>query len=127
MIAGCDWFESLRDLRDALVHQHTKLIVYPFPERIEFNLLDGPNELISDPELLSNEGLVDFQYFATAVLSRLYCFVEDSSTCMMDRMPIQSEVRTGQSVYFAYGTVRGWIIELLDHIERNQVIPQLER
>jgi hypothetical protein len=117
LIGECDWFEPLKDLRDALVHQHTKLIVAPFQERIEFTLLDGPNELISDPELLSHEGVVDFHYFAAAVLSRLYCFVEGMSECVTSRIPIESEMAVGQSVYFAYGTARHWTIELLNHIE----------
>jgi hypothetical protein len=117
LIGRCDWFEPLRDLRDALIHQRSKLIVIPDVERTEFNLLDNQNELISDQALMSHDGSVDFRFFAAAVLSRLYCLMEDTAEIVTKRRHVPAPDAYGQSIFFPYGTVREWMLELLDHLE----------
>jgi hypothetical protein len=80
-----DWFEVLRDVRDELIHYDARALVFP-GAGIGVQVYAGVRLLLpDDSSLMLNQNVVDFRYFAAAVMARVYVLLEDASKAILAR------------------------------------------
>lgn len=80
VIADCDWFEDLRNVRDAMVHGSGQTLVFFVKPRILFQVIakhKGSDKfLMKMSELMYNENVMDFELYAGMMHGYLLDFLE---------------------------------------------------
>jgi hypothetical protein len=80
-----DWFEVLRDVRDELIHYDARALVFP-GAGIGVQVYAGARYLLRDDSaLMLNQNVVDFRYFAAAVMARIHVLLEDAARVIRTR------------------------------------------
>ena len=87
LVLSVDWFNDLKNIRDISVHQGGMTIVFLEKDRILFQIWKGYGNLISIPEIMYNENVVDFELYAGMYFGYLIAFLEEASKTIEKRLP----------------------------------------
>lgn len=88
LVLSVDWFEGIRTLRDEVMHMGGKVIVMSDNNKLLFQVIKPRYAyLISTPELMFNENLAYFEYYAGLYFGYLIAFLEELSTIIENRLP----------------------------------------
>jgi len=87
LVLSADWFDDLKNVRDANIHQGGMTIVFLEKERILFQTVKGFEKLVAIPELMYNENVVDFQLYAGMYFGYLIAFLEDFANVLEKLLP----------------------------------------
>lgn len=116
LVSSVDWFDDLKNVRDANVHQGGMTLVFPEKDRILFQILKGYENLVSIPEIMYNENVVDFELYAGMYFGYLIAFLEDFATAIERRLPkgkYSLGVGNPRKVYRELPAIYSWIKKLL--------------
>jgi hypothetical protein len=113
-----DWFVVLRDIRDELIHRDAQALVFPgndLPsESIGVQVHERAKFLMpTDDALVLNQNVVDFRFFAAAVMARVYVLLEDASEAIMRRVNLDDR-GAGQNRNPGLAQLAKWTDELLE-------------
>lgn len=84
----CDWFEQLRALRDAIVHNGAETIIFTAEKgRILFLIVQGsrPYDFTSVPCIMYNENVADFEMFAAMYYGYFIALLEEVSMLVLKK------------------------------------------
>jgi hypothetical protein len=114
-VAGCGWFVPIRNTRDKLIHQESKLMrLNSNDERILFSIQGPSLEPIPLPAPMRPHGYgIDFRQYAAAVIARTFAFMEAISTPIRDHEGLRFSEPESPAYYLGAGVVRKWL-EVLD-------------
>lgn len=110
VIASCDWFDAVRELRDDLVHRAATAIVFPHVDRILFQIHLGANRRVLIKPVMFNEHVADFTLYAAHVMVRLVAFLEQFAIAIMATDPVLADM-TPMSIKRGHpglGVLRAW-------------------
>jgi hypothetical protein len=74
LIRACAWFDVLRFVRDSIVHEGARPMVFPGYERITFQVYAENVEGLQIEALMFNESLVDFELYAGVLIGQTIGF-----------------------------------------------------
>jgi len=117
LVFSVDWFDDLKNVRDVSVHQGGMTLVFLEKDRILFQILKGYEHLISIPEIMYNENVVDFELYAGMYFGYLITFLEDFATAIERRLPkgkYSFGVGNPRKVYRELPVIYSWIEKLLN-------------
>jgi hypothetical protein len=107
LVFSVDWFDDLKNVRDANVHQGGMTLVFLEKDRILFQIL---------PEIMYNENVVDFELYAGMHFGYLIAFLEDFATVIERYLPkgkYSLGVGNPRKLYRELPAVYSWIEKLL--------------
>lgn len=116
LVSSVNWFDTIKNLRDVNVHQGGMTLVFLEKWRILFQILKGYEYLVSIPEIMYNENVVDFELYAGMHFGYLIAFLEDFATVIEKRLPegkYSSRIGNPRKVYRKLPIVYSWIERLL--------------
>ena len=87
LVSSVDWFENIKNVRDTNVHRGGMTLVFLEKGRILFQVYKGYDNLISIPEIMFNENVVDFELYAGMYYGYLIAFLEGASRMIEKRLP----------------------------------------
>lgn len=98
LVKGAGWFPGARGIRDAILHQGGRALVFPSKTSILFQVYDSAlKNLIVDKHVMHNENVVDFGMYSAILLSEFLLFMEGLAGALSPRCPAPGplgEVRT---------------------------------
>jgi hypothetical protein len=124
VILDCEWFESLRRVRDDLVHHGAQTFVFPEPGRILFQIHLGPSALVQMPKaVMFNESVVDFTTYSALTMARLMVFLDAFSEVVFTMSDDVRSVRNAGvgSIHPGLGILAFWLQDLLDGQARGHL------
>jgi hypothetical protein len=116
LVLSVDWFEEVRNVRDVNVHKGGATMVFLEKGRILFQVWKGFEKLISFPEIMYNENVVDFELYAGTYFGYLIAFLEQASRSIEKRLPPRkSEFGAGNPTiaYRELPAIYTWIERIL--------------
>jgi hypothetical protein len=116
LVFSVDWFDDIKNVRDANVHQGGMTLVFLEKDRILFQILKGYEHLVSIPEIMYNENVVDFELYAGMYFGYLIAFLEDFATAIERRLPKGKHsfgAGNPRKVYRELPVIYSWIEKLL--------------
>lgn len=114
LILADNWFEAIKAMRDDLIHQDARALVFPDTTPITFVVHGGTGALSSDPLLMYNENVANFERFAAAVLARLHVLLEASASAVRDRAAVGHGVGDGRSLHRGLAVLADWLDECIE-------------
>jgi len=116
LVSSADWFEDLKNVRDANVHHGGMTIVFLEEGRILFQTLDGYKNLVTTtPEIMYNENVVDFELYAGMYFGYLIAFLEEFSAIIKKRLPkLKVDLKRGnpRKLYSELPIIFQWVDKL---------------
>jgi len=117
LVFSVDWFDDVKNIRDVNLHQGGRTLVFLEKDRILFQTMKGYEYLISIPEIMYNENVVDFELYAGMYFGYLIALLEDFATAIERRLP-KGKASFGagnpRKVYGELPAIYSWIDRLLD-------------
>lgn len=92
LVADCQWFADIRNIRDGLIHRNVDVIVFPEEPGITFDVFAGAERLIDEPALRVSDTVASFERVAAATMARLYAFTEDVAHELVKRYEVPEEL-----------------------------------
>jgi hypothetical protein len=123
LVFSVDWFDDVKNIRDVSVHQGGMTLVFLEKDRILFQILKGYKYLVSIPEIMYNENVVDFELYAGMYFGYLIAFMEDFATVIERRLPkgkFSFGAGNPRKVYQELPIIYSWIERLLDKITETK-------
>jgi len=117
LVFSIDWFDDLKNIRDSNVHKGGMTIVFLERDRILFQTVKSYKNLISIPEIMYNENVVDFELYAAMYFGYLIAFLEDFAKAIENRLPkgkFSLGVGNPRKVYQELPSIYSWIEKLLN-------------
>jgi hypothetical protein len=111
LVAGCDWFEDLRRVRDDLMHRAAETVVFPEVPYIGVQITKGVTDrLITEPELLDpqNSNVAIFERFSVASLARIHVLLEDVAHVAQDLWAVPDHADGARSGHLGLAVVARW-------------------
>ena len=116
------WFDTVRTVRDALVHSGAEPLVFCSPsEGILFQVRIGVGDgLVRHPVLMHNHNVVDFCRFAAWIFSCLLFYLDELGRVLLSRFESPSNSGPSSSYCPGFSVLRDWMIALLERLRRAQ-------
>lgn len=116
LVLSCVWFDSLRLVRDSIVHKGARAVVLPQLDRIGFQI-DSMNlvGLHLRPVMLT-ENLVDLELYAALHLGQTIGFLETLAETVLVRHAVPAMTAEMRACHPAFGILKGWITRLSDKL-----------
>jgi hypothetical protein len=108
LVRSCEWFESLRDTRDGLLHRDAKTLIFPGSDGITVALYGGGVMLPEGPGLVRDNDIVDFENMAAGVSARLHELLEESSAAIAAHIGLGEDSLPGWSRHPGLCVVAHW-------------------
>lgn len=91
LVSSCDWFDGVRDVRDAIVHNAAQVMVFPSDQEILFQVHSGSPTLIHGPAVMSpvSPAVVDFRAYAGLRYGYLIDFLDRMADVAWQRLRLQ--------------------------------------
>lgn len=116
------WFDTVRAVRDALVHKGAEPLVFASAsEGILFQIHIGAEDgMVRHPALMYNDNVVDFRRFAAWTFSGLLFYLDQLGHVLRTRF--EPPANTGPSSSYCPGlsVLRDWMSGLLDHLRSTE-------
>jgi hypothetical protein len=116
LVFSVDWFDDLKNVRDVIVHHGGVTLVFPEKDRILFLIPKGYEHLVSIPEIMYNENVVDFELYAGMYFGYLVAFLEQASRSIEKRLPPRKSAfgaHNPTKVYRELPVIYTWIERIL--------------
>ena len=108
-ITSCNWFNDLREMRNANIHKGQMTVVFPEKGRILFTAVENISSQIAIPEFIFiEENVLDFEIYAGLYIGRLISFLEESATVIRNKLNLQNDVEGGFE-HMGLWTASTWI------------------
>jgi hypothetical protein len=116
IVASCDWFEDLREARNALVHQGgTTTAFIDGKDRVLFQVHDRNfRDKILVEEVMYGDGLVDFERYAGLYLGYLLDLLDEVGGAVHRRLGLEDKSDRVKYRHPALDLVRSWILAVSD-------------
>jgi len=112
IVAGCDWFQELRTVRDDLTHRDAQTVIFPRTEGIAVVMFNHTQELFDEPELMGPGNLLRFERLAVATMGRLHELLEETAVAIATTVGFGLS-GDGASVHSGLGVLARWTDEYL--------------
>jgi len=112
IVAGCDWFQELRTVRDDLTHRDAQTIIFPRAEGIAVVMFNHTRELFDEPELMGPGNLLRFERLAVATMGRLHELLEETAAAVATTAGFGLR-GDGASVHSGLGVLARWTDDYL--------------
>lgn len=109
VVASCDWFTDMREVRDSIVHRDGRTLVFPEDNRILFQVHEGFRNKVNIPEIMVNENIVDFELYAGLLAGYLISYLEDVSEIAQRRLELRKIGRDAKSYHGGLTVIYEWI------------------
>ncbi|HEY4673521.1 MAG TPA: hypothetical protein VIH03_05085 [Nitrososphaerales archaeon] len=113
LIQYCSWFEEIKNIRDGLVHQGNRPLVFIDKKEILFQVYKGLLQSIRIPEIMFNENVVNFERYAGLYLAYLIDYLEKLSEIAYKKLNLKKSPVNARSYNLGVEIVRSWINNLL--------------
>lgn len=113
LIRSAKWFDQMRSIRDALVHQGGTPLVFGEPaESLQFQIYGkSMNGYVFHPALMFNENVVYFERYTALLLANLLVFLNDLGLILQSIESTSMKIGPVRSYTQGYSLLRGWMIE----------------
>lgn len=87
LVISANWFDEMKNIRDALSHQGGYVLVFPDQKKILAQIYMSHKNQINIPEIMFNENVVDFELFAGLHFGYLTAFLENFAIIVENKLP----------------------------------------
>ena len=121
LIESARWFDQMRGIRDALVHQGGMSLVFGEPaETLLFQIYGkGMNGYASHPALMFNENVVHFERYAALLVANLLVFLDKLGSLLRLIDPTAMEIGPVRSYSTGIPLLRAWMVQTRQSLERG--------
>lgn len=116
IVAGCDWFQQLRAVRDDLTHRDAQTIILPGVEGIAVVMFNRTRQLLDEPELMGPGSFLRFERLAAATMGRVYELLEETAAAIATTAGFRL-AGDGASVHSGLGVLAQWTDDYLVQLE----------
>jgi hypothetical protein len=109
VVASCDWFNDMREVRDSIVHRDGRTLVFPEENRILFQVHEGFRNKVNIPEIMFNENIVDFELYAGLLAGYLIAYLEDVSKIAQRKLELRKIGWNAKSYHGGLRVIHDWI------------------
>lgn len=109
VVASCDWFTDMREVRDSIVHRDGRTLVFPEENRILFQVHEGFKNKVNIPEIMFNENIVDFELYAGLLMGYLIAYLEDVSKIAQRRLELKKIGWDAKSYHGGLRVIHEWV------------------
>lgn len=112
------WFDTVRDVRDALVHRGAEQLVFcSASEGILFQVHIGVGDgLVKHPHLMYNDNVVDFSRFAAWTFSCLLYYLDELGRALQYKFEPPASTGLSSSYCPGFTVLRDWMRALFTHL-----------
>lgn len=90
LVRAAEWFPSLRDIRDSVVHGGAHTLVFGRAEDgILFQVHAGFRNKVREDTCMFNENVVEFRRYGVLVFARLLILLEELADCIVSRLSLE--------------------------------------
>ena len=113
LIESARWFEQMRGIRDALVHQGGMSLVFGEPaESLHFQVYGkGMNGYAFHPALMFNENVVHFERYAALLVANLLAFLDRLGGILRSINPASMKMGPVRSYSPGFSLLRAWMVQ----------------
>lgn len=113
LIRSAKWFDQMRCIRDALVHQGGMPLVFGEPaENLQFQIYGKAMiGYVSHPALMFNESVVYFERYTALLVANLFVFLNSLGLILQSIESTSMKMGPVRSYTQGYSLLRGWMIE----------------
>jgi hypothetical protein len=109
LIQACSWFDVLRTVRDSIVHDGAKPVVFPQLEKISFQVYSANLRGLRIEPLMLNENLLDFELYAAVLLGQTIGFLEKLAAAILGKYQIPTVTAQFRHYHPALRVLKQWI------------------
>lgn len=124
IVASCDWFKDLREIRNSIVHWGGETFVFPENNRILFQVYNGfRHNQIHVPEIMFNENIVDFELYGGLLIGYLIAYLENISLVVRRKIDVKQLGGNVKSYHGGLPVIRHWIERVISLEEGKGTLP----
>ena len=108
----CDWFDVLPRVRDSLVHDGARPLVFPQLDTIGFQVYTSNLQGLHLNSLMLNENLLNFELYAAVQVCQTLGFRHRLAALTLEKFKIPRVTAEMRAYHPALGVIRQWATPL---------------
>ncbi|MBA7491737.1 hypothetical protein ES702_02285 [subsurface metagenome] len=122
VVRSCDWFKDLREVRDSILHEDARILIFLDKDKILFQIYDKnwERKMILKPEIImNNENVADFELYAGLYIGYLIAYLEEVSEVIISRLNLSIKKLTSKSCHGGLHIIYKWIEKVLHKLDKS--------
>lgn len=108
-VLNCKWFQDIRGIRDAIVHQGSKSLIFIDEDKILFQVINRLEKQLYVPEIMQNGKTVNFKFYAGIYVSLLFDYLDDFAEIIIDSMDLEIKNKTARNYHYGLKVFVEWV------------------
>ncbi len=113
LVLSCNWFEDIKDVRDANIHTGARTLIFLDKPKILFQMYQGWNKKVNKEELMENDSVVNFEFYAGLYICYLLTFLDEFANLLFLRYSIPKVELKGGHQNTGFGVLEKWAEKVL--------------
>lgn len=115
-VLSCEWFDTIKQVRESVVHHGDFPLIFPLKGKILFNLYKKIKEMQRTPLpkiIMYNDNVVDFELYAGLYVGYLIAYLEEFSKLAHRRLSLKRIGNNARGGSLGLQILKQWIEQLL--------------